>query len=201
MPVSGMEKADAAEGLRERKRKETLQRISEAGLRLFVVNGYDATTLEAIAVAAGVSRRTIFYYFKSKEEILMAYQNGAGDMIRRAVLQEGIDQAPLDAVLKALLRLASQFDAKQLMIIDQLMRSTEQLRASKQAKYVLQEQALFEALCELWPQVNRRGGMRVVAMAAIGALRLSVEAWIESGGKQPLERHLRKAFADLKSEI
>ena len=70
------------EGLRERKRRETLQRIAEAGLKLFVTNGYDATTLETIAEAAGISRRTFFYYFKSKEDILLAWQGGLIQAIR-----------------------------------------------------------------------------------------------------------------------
>ena len=48
-------------GLRERKRRETLHRIAEQGLKLFLSNGYEATTLDAIAKAAGISRRTFFY--------------------------------------------------------------------------------------------------------------------------------------------
>jgi AcrR family transcriptional regulator len=189
------------EGLREKKRRETLQRIAETGLKLFVANGYEATTLDAIAEAAGVSRRTIFYYFKSKEEILLAYQSGVGEMIRNAVLQESTERAPLDAVLNALLKLNARFDSKQMIVIDRLLRSTEQLRASKQAKYMQQEQALFEALCQLWPQAKRRNALRVVAMVSIGALRLAIESWVESGGKQSPEKHLRDAFADLKKEI
>ena len=59
-------------GLRERKRRETSERIIEKGLKLFVKNGYEATTLDAIAEAAGISRRTFFYYFKSKEELSIA---------------------------------------------------------------------------------------------------------------------------------
>lgn len=195
------EPSEEQEGLRERKRRETLQRIAETGLKLFVANGYEATTLDAIAEAAGISRRTIFYYFKSKEEILLAYQNGVGDMIRNGVLQESTDQAPIDAVFSALLKMAAQYNSDQLIAIDKLLRSTEQLRASKQAKYVLQEQALFEALCELWPEPKRRNALRMVAMASIGALRLAIEAWAQSDGKQSPEKHLRDAFADLKREI
>lgn len=195
------ETEEEQEGLRERKRKETLQRIAETGLKLFMANGYEATTLDAIAEAAGISRRTIFYYFKSKEEILLAYQSGVGEMIRNAVLQESTDQAPLDAVLNALLKLNSRFDSGQMIVIDRLLRSTEQLRASKQAKYMQQEQTLFEALCQLWPQAKRRNALRIVAMVSIGALRLAIEAWVESGGKQSPEKHLRDAFADLKAEI
>jgi AcrR family transcriptional regulator len=192
---------EESEGLREKKRRETLQRIAETGLKLFVANGYEETTLDAIAEAAGISRRTIFYYFKSKEEILLAYQSGSIEIIRNAVLQESTDQAPLDAVMNALLKLASHYKSDDMIVIDRLLRSTEQLRASKQAKYVQQEQAVFEALCQLWPQAKRRNALRIVAMISMGALRLAVDAWVQSGGKQSPEKQLRDVFAELKSEI
>ncbi|MFF5010942.1 TetR family transcriptional regulator [Streptomyces phaeochromogenes] len=58
------------EGLRERKRRETRQRITHVGMRLFLTNGFDATTLDMIAAAADVSRRTFFSYFDSKDDVL-----------------------------------------------------------------------------------------------------------------------------------
>ena len=189
------------EGLRDRKRRETLQRIAETGLQLFLAKGYEQTTLDAIAEAAGISRRTFFYYFKSKEEILLAWQSGIGEAIRAAILEERSDQAPIDAVLNALLRLATQYSSADLILIEQLLSSTEQLRASKHAKYVQQETAVFEALCELWPQAKRRDSLRIVAMAAIGALRIAVDRWVEDGGKRPIAKYFRDAFANLKMEI
>lgn len=195
------ETEEEPEGLRERKRRETLHRIAEVGLKLFAANGYEATTLDAIAEAAGISRRTIFYYFESKEGILLAWQSGIPEIIRAAVLQESTDQAPLDAVRNAFLKLAAGYGSEHMIVIDRLMRSTEQLRAAKHAKYVLQEQALFEALCQLWPQAKRRNGLRVVAMVSIGAMRLAIEAWAEAGGTQPVDTYLREAFAELKREI
>jgi AcrR family transcriptional regulator len=187
-----------SEGLRERKRRETLHRIAEAGLRLFIADGYEATTLDAIAAAAGISRRTFFYYFKSKEEILLAWQSGTGEILRAALLEEPPDQTPFDAVRNAMLRVSARYASDEIVVIDQLMRSTETLRARKQASYLQQEQALFAALCERWPQPEHRSSLRLVAMAAIGALRLAFEAWGEDGGKLPLTNYLRDAFTCLK---
>src|ERR1700676_83130 len=94
------------EGRRERKRLETLRRIAETGLKLFIANGYEATTLEAIAEAAGISRRTFFYYFKSKEEILLAWQGGGfEEAICPAMLGESPNQPPLAAARNCLLKL------------------------------------------------------------------------------------------------
>src|SRR5580704_2962794 len=102
------EPAEKAEGLRERKRRETRRRLAETGLRLFLERGYDETTLDAIAEAAGVSRRTVFHYFEQKEDILLAWQSGLGEAIREAIAREAPDRAPIDVVLAALLRLVGQ---------------------------------------------------------------------------------------------
>lgn len=189
------------EGLRERKRRETLQRIAKTAIKLFIANGYEATTLDAIAEASGISRRTFFYYFKSKEEIVLAWQDGLAEEIRAAVLAEPKQSSPLDMARSVLLKLMSRYNSDQAITIHRLMRSTEQLRASKQAKFVQQEQVLFEALCEHWTQPKRRDALRVVAMASIGALRLAIDTWAEEGGQQPVAKYLKEAFARLQAEL
>ena len=62
--------SEQATGLRERKKQATREALVQAGVELFVERGYDETTLADIAEAAGVSPRTIFAYFPSKEDIL-----------------------------------------------------------------------------------------------------------------------------------
>ncbi|HXM08764.1 MAG TPA: TetR/AcrR family transcriptional regulator [Terriglobales bacterium] len=96
------------EGHRERKKREILQRIAETGLKLFIDKAYEGTTLEAIAAAAGIARRTFFYCFKSKDEILMATMGGGMvEAHRPALLEQSKDQAPLDAVRNSLLLLTT----------------------------------------------------------------------------------------------
>src|SRR5580692_3253851 len=181
------------EGLRERKKRETLQRIAETGLKLFIAHGYEGTTLEAIAEAAGISRRTFFYYFKSKEEVLLAWQgSGFLDALRPAMLEESPRQAPLAAVRHCLLKLISRYETKESIIVDRLMRSTEALRARKQAIFIEMEEALFAAMRELWPQPQRRTTLRMVAMVSIGAMRLAVEDWRYAGGKRSLADYLTR---------
>ncbi|MDK4742354.1 helix-turn-helix domain containing protein [Rhizobium sp. CNPSo 3464] len=189
------------EGWREKKRRETLQRITESALGLFAANGYEATTLDAIAEAAGISRRTFFYYFTSKEEILAAWQKGLPEALRAAVLAQSTDQSPLDVVRSAHLRLVENYDADQAVVIDRILRSSEQLRASNQTKYLQMEQAVFEALCELWPQTTRRKALRMVAMVSVGALRLAIDSWAEEQGRKPLAQYVKEAFVSLKAEL
>jgi AcrR family transcriptional regulator len=192
------------EGLRERRRRETLRRIADTGLRLFLRNGYEATTLDAIAEEAGISRRTFFYYFKSKEEIILVWQSGLAESIRRAVLEQSTRQTPLDAVKSALVGLTISYESdqarKQMMEIDRFIRSNETLRAREATKYAQQEQAVFEALCAMWPQPKRRQALRVVAMISIGAFRLAIDRWSQDEGKRPFAAYLRDCFANIAAE-
>lgn len=189
------------QGWRERKRRETLNRVTEAALKLFGEKGYEAATLDAIAEAAGISRRNFFHYFKSKEEILAAWQAGLPEIFRAAILAQSKDQSPIEAVRNALAKMPAHFDADQAILIARIIRSSEQLRAGNLAKYLRLEEAAFEALCVLWPQPERRDALRVVAMASVGALRLAIERFTEEGGRRPVAEHVRDAFDDLKAEL
>ncbi|MGU3468094.1 TetR/AcrR family transcriptional regulator [Methylobacterium sp. C33D] len=188
--------------LRARKRQETLERIAETGLRLFSRHGYEATTLDAIAEAAGISRRTFFYYFKSKEEILLDWQmRGFGTALRKAILAQPDGAVPAAVVRDALLTLSTGFRTQEFISIDRVMRSSETLKARKQAAYGLHEQALHAALIERWPDPARSASLRLVAMASLGAMRLAIEAWIQAGGDRPVDTFLRAAFAGLAAEF
>ena len=52
-----------APGLRERKQQQTRERLKRAAMALFLERGFEATTIDDIATAADVSRRSFFHYF------------------------------------------------------------------------------------------------------------------------------------------
>ena len=185
MKLSGPEK----DGLRERKRRDTLQRISETGLDLFLENGYEETTVDDISTAAGISRRTFFHYFKSKDEILLAWQSTLVESLRAAVLEETGARSPFDAL------------ADSAIVVARLLRSSEQLQAANQAKFMRLEQAAFEALCHLWPQNDRRERLRMTAMMGVGALRVAIDEWIDEGGERSFPVRLKRAFASLRTAL
>jgi AcrR family transcriptional regulator len=194
--------SEMPQGLRERKRLETSDRIIEKGLKLFVKNGYEATTLDAIAEAAGISRRTFFYYFKSKEDVLLAaHDSGFREALKPAMLDESPDQAPLDAVQKCLIKLASRYETNESIIFDRLMQSTEALRARKEAVFLETERILLEAMCELWPSPGRRDGLRLVAMVAMGTLRLALDKWKQNDAARPLAYYVRQGFTLLVKQL
>ncbi len=64
-------------GRRERKREQTKQGLLNAAVELFIANGYDETTIDDIAAAADVAKVTFYYYFKSKEELMLEIKENA----------------------------------------------------------------------------------------------------------------------------
>lgn len=86
-------------GLRERQKEQRRQVIAEAALELFKRNGFAATTLDQIAVQAGVSAPTVVNYFGGKQEILLALLKQPDEQAMRearANLDENSD--PLEAL-------------------------------------------------------------------------------------------------------
>jgi AcrR family transcriptional regulator len=189
------------EGLRERKRRQTRQRIAEVGVKSFLAKGYEATTLDDIAAAAGISRRTFFHYFKSKDEILLAQIGSYADSIRISVIESATAGEPLDVARAALLKVVNGFHEPQMIAIARLMRESGALRNRRNASYLLFEQTLHEGLRELWPGKERRDRLRLAAMIAIGVLRLSTETWLQQDGKRPLATCFQETFENLRAEI
>lgn len=60
-------------GRREKKKQQTRARILTAAMKLFARNGFSRTSVESLAREAGVGKGTIYGYFKTKEEILLAF--------------------------------------------------------------------------------------------------------------------------------
>ena len=88
-------------GLRESKKLHTRQQIADEAMRLFVLRGFDHVTVAEVAVAAGVSQKTVFNYFPTKEDLFF-------DEVpkREAALIEAISgREPGEPILGALRRL------------------------------------------------------------------------------------------------
>ncbi|MGF6419509.1 AcrR family transcriptional regulator [Stenotrophomonas sp. AN71] len=72
-------------GRREQRKAETRQAISDVATGLIIARGFEAVSMSEIAEAAGVSRKTVFNYFASKEDLVFDRDEEA-----RALLREGM---------------------------------------------------------------------------------------------------------------
>lgn len=75
------------EQLATAKAEETRERIVDAALRLFREKGFDETTMRDIAAAANVATGAAYYYFRSKEDLVMAFYLRTAEVVRTVTLQ------------------------------------------------------------------------------------------------------------------
>lgn len=79
-------------GLRERTRRAVQAELIDVAQRLFVEQGYENTTIEQIAEQAGISKRSFFRYFASKEAVVLAKYDTVGDDLVEALEARPIDE-------------------------------------------------------------------------------------------------------------
>jgi AcrR family transcriptional regulator len=87
-------------GLRERKKRETRQRIADVAMGLFMVRGFDSVTVAEVARAADVSVNTVFNYFRTKEDLFLDRKDTVEDQPSRVVRE----RRPGESVVAALRR-------------------------------------------------------------------------------------------------
>ena len=88
------------EGLRERKKRELRQRLSDTATELFLAGGFDAVRVSEIAEACGVSEKTVFNYFPTKESLVLDRFETAPDELAEALAEPKVP--PIEATLRVL---------------------------------------------------------------------------------------------------
>jgi len=88
-----------AAGLRERKKQQTRRAISDAATQLFMKNGFDNTTVGAVAEAAGVSEQTVLNYFPAKTDLFFDEEDWYGGP-PQAMRERGPAESAGEAVLR-----------------------------------------------------------------------------------------------------
>jgi TetR/AcrR family transcriptional regulator len=90
----------------------TSSRIVDAALAAFGTRGYEATSLDSLAVTLGVRKQTILYHFPSKEALLDAVIDEAGAeliaLLEKAIAGSGEGWSRIDAVVRSVFRLAGR---------------------------------------------------------------------------------------------
>lgn len=173
-------------GRREHKKRETRRAIRNAALDLAVHNGLENLTVEAIAQTAGVSPRTFFNYFASKEEALVTQAAESSEQVRQLLLARPVDESPMKALHNALLESdyfgADPVDRERLLARQRLTQGNPALMAHHLGKVAMVERSFAEALAERM-HVDIAADMypELLAAIAISTIRVAVRRWVLQG--------------------
>lgn len=175
---------------RERNRQRTLHALERAAVTLFDRQGYEHTTIDEITEMAGVSQRTFFRYFGSKEEVLLGVRRHRPSELHEAILARPAGEAGLVAVHNAYAALSASSDDAEREIVrlrNRVMLDTPSLRARNEARRQEWEVAIASALAER-EHVPVGTGHRVLAAVTMTVLELAFRAWLASDAEDELLR-------------
>lgn len=184
-------------GLRERRKRETRQAISDIATGMFAARGYDQVTIAEIAAAAGVAKMTVTNYFPRKEDLVFDQAEGLIQHLAEVIASRPPGESPLaavrrdyaDAVARGDVSLGLSSPAFARMIQDAPALASRALEMLNQ-----REQALGDAIAAETGTDNPQ--QRVVAALLVSVPRvLSAEAFRRSLAGQPRDE-IRAVLAE-----
>ena len=189
----------APSGLRERTRRAIQAEITATALRLFSERGFDRTTIEQIAANAGISRRSFFRYFDTKEDIVLGDLAALGLRVRDALEARPAGEGAWEALRAAFtaLRTPGQTD-EAVLATSRIYADAPSLRARHLEKHRTWQKLLA-------PDIQRRLGLpdrdppdpRAIALvaSALACLDTAVDEWTRLDGHADLEQLFDEAVA------
>ena len=185
--------------LRERTRRAVQVEIATQALALFTEQGFDSTTVGEIAAAAGISERSFYRYFATKEDVVIGDPVPYGVILQAALDSCPTDVAPWDALRSAFGRLleAVHADPVSSLQASALMLSTPALRARHLEKQTLWETMLVPNIMDRLNDTQRERSLQAhaVVSAALSCLDAALNAWAQTDATQSVEDLLDTAIA------
>ncbi|MEU8168810.1 TetR/AcrR family transcriptional regulator [Micromonospora sp. NPDC049004] len=182
--------------LREQRRAETQRMVQAHAVRLFVERGYDRTTVNDVAQAAGVSPMTLYRHFPTKEDLVLFDQNGI--LVAEQIAATPAGQPLVRRIGGALVESARALtagDDRLLLARLRLMISTPALRARHlDSQYVLQ-QAIVDGLGDEAADPDTAFAAAAAASACLAAMHTALVRWAQDDGRTDLPDLIATALA------
>lgn len=187
-----MAEIEPAAPLRERKKARVRDDLVRAALTSIAERGFEHTTIDEIARAAGVSRRTFFRYFDCKEAVVFAGYGERLERFRRLLGSRPTHEPTLAAVRRAALAIAEEYmrSRRELVRQYQLVQTSPALVAYELELDRGWLAALTEAFRSDLPQLEAK----VLAGATLGVFRAVLTEWFEGKGRADLVELGARAF-------
>lgn len=187
-----------AGGVREAKKRETRRALADAALTLATERGLHGFTVDEVATRAGVSTRTFFNYFRSKEAAIGGLDPDELSAAAAALTDRPADESPLDALVAVLVPDAGVGDEVALHSRrEALINRHAELHAQRLANERLVEEALAAAMALRLDVSPVDPYPRVLVAATMAALRVASAWYVEVRPPVPVESVLRDVVQQL----
>ncbi|MBP0458141.1 TetR family transcriptional regulator [Streptomyces montanisoli] len=200
-PVSAASTKAAAQRLKMRRE------LASAAMELFATKGYEATTVDEIAAAAGVARRTFFRHFRSKEEAIFPDHDDTLVRAEAVLTAAPPHEHPLDTVCRGIKEVMRMYAASPALSVERyrLTREVPALREREIASVARYERLFTRYLLGHFDEREHAGGSddpllaEVAASAVVTAHNHVLRRWLRAGGKGDVEAQLDHAFGIVRS--
>lgn len=190
-------------GLRERKKRERRRRIEEAAIDLFEEHGFDGTTIEEIAAAADIAPRTFFYYFPTKEDVVLADYASRLERIIEVLGDRPQTEPAWTALQASFTTVAGDYEARRSDLIRRftIMAAHPSVYARSLQLQAGWEDALTDALIERAGPNADHLEPRLLASAALACMRSSLRHWLLTGHTTTLPDLIGSCFDRLSNGL
>ena len=191
-------------GLRERKKRQTRDRLVEAAFTLFAERGFDHVSAAEIAARADVSERTFFRYFPTKEDVIFPDTEDLRGRVDELVANLPTELSVIEGLRRALQTISHEFeDSKDLQLARaRLVESTPSLQTlvlQHEQEWVVSFAHAVADRLGLDPDEDLRP--ELTAAVVVAAFRAVMNRWIRSGGKADVDQMLDQALVFLGSGL
>ncbi|NMO88980.1 TetR family transcriptional regulator [Actinomycetospora sp. TBRC 11914] len=175
--------------------------LEAVALELFAVRGFDAVTVDDLAAAGGVGRRTFFRYFPTKLDVVLGELDDALAALVLTLRSVPDDADPVAAAREAFLRINAYAD-DDVPVLRRRLRLIEtvpEVAARAAVRYAAWERAVADDAASRWGCAVSDLRPQVFARVVVAAMRGVFTTWLDSGpGDGALLRLLvGEAFDDL----
>src|SRR5213080_2102307 len=185
--------------VRERTRRAVRGELAQLAVSLFVEKGYDETTIDDLAAAAGMSKRTFFRYFASKEELVMGKYEVLGEQLAEDLAARPAGEPIWVSLRQVFGRVVEYFESEARgtasVAMENIVRDHPTLNASYLERVSrMQELVLDEARTRTgWPDPADPRTAAIVG-AAFSCLIATWTTWLTTNQAQPFGELLDQAM-------
>jgi AcrR family transcriptional regulator len=185
--------------VRERTRRAVRDELAQLAKELFVEKGYDETTIDDLAAAAGMSKRTFFRYFASKEELVFGKYEILGEQLAEDLAARPTDEPLWTSLRQAFGRVVEYCESEALgstaVAMENIVRDHPALNASYLERVSrMQELVLDQARTRTGQQDPTDPRTPAIVGAAFSCLIAAWATWLASNQAQPFGDLLDQAM-------
>jgi AcrR family transcriptional regulator len=169
--LAGVDATAQRRGAKLRPTEQMAERLGAAAIRLFSERGFDQVTVADVAAVAGVTRRTFFRYYPTKETVVIDIADRTSDRLTQLIRTVRPGAGAIEVVREALVQWFAEYD-ELFRAISRLTAASPSLQSALLLRSAVWEEHLAEALRIRYPDLDRSDA-RVWGATSYALLRLA----------------------------